>query len=223
MSLENNQQLQMLMEILFQDFSERIDKQMDVKLAQLATKHDIDTQIDFKMKNFATKEDLSTHVNSIKKDLKHLETEITTINHQMNELKPFLGNYFEDFNASWIKFYFEEKYPGISIQLRKKFDDIEMKVNPGSNYFEVDIYSSNPHIVVETTTYLKEDEFSKVEKLIRIKEFFQAKGNPIEKMFFITYDIYDSITKKVEKFCSENGIKLIKKINLDQNLKLQNL
>ncbi len=72
----------------------------------------------------------------------------------------------------------------------------QVKVVNKSDQFEIDIYSKDPLVIAECTTFLNHDEKDKLIKLMRIKSYFKENNNEYESnLFFITYDIDDSIKK----------------------------
>ena len=77
----------------------------------------------------------------------------------------------------------------------------------------MEIYNENPLIIGECTTYLESDELKKVEKLVAMKEYFRKNGTINEDedhhLYFITFDIDESIKKEVNSFCTKTNIKII--------------
>lgn len=69
-------------------------------------------------------------------------------------------------------------------------------------------------MICECTTFLKADEISKVEKLLKIKNYFENQTKQVKYIYFVTYDIDEKIKEKVEKFCNDNEICLIIKKSL---------
>lgn len=105
-------------------------------------------------------------------------------------------------------------HPNIQIETNKIFKDSGNTVNERTKVFEVDIYSEDPLLICECTTFLKADEISKVEKLLKIKNYFENQTKQVKYIYFVTYDIDEKIKEKVEKFCNDNEICLIIKKSL---------
>ena len=87
-------------------------------------------------------------------------------------------------------------------------------VNKKTEVFEVDVFSEDPLLLCECTTFLKADEISKVEKLLKIKSYFENQTKQVKYIYFITYGIDEKIRENVEKFCNDNEIYLIIKKSL---------
>jgi hypothetical protein len=87
-------------------------------------------------------------------------------------------------------------------------------VNLKTEVFEVDVFSEDRLLICECTTFLKADEISKVENLLKIKSYFENQTKQVKYIYFITYDIDEKIKGNVEKFCNDNEIYLIIKKSL---------
>lgn len=84
-----------------------------------------------------------------------------------------LGNNFEIFNAKWLEKFLSINHPNIQIEINKIFKIISL--------------------ICECTTFLKADEISKVEKLLKIKSYFENQTKQVKYIYFITYDIDEKI------------------------------
>ena len=140
-----------------------------------------------------------------------LGAEINNVKDIISSTSRGLGNNLETFNSQWIQKYLSLVHPTIQIETNAFFKDQESLVNETSDIFKVDIFSSSPLLICECTTFLEEDEFSKIEKLIRIRNFFEKQGKIVEYTYFATYDIANEIEDQVHNFCNANNIILIKK------------
>ena len=80
--------------------------------------------------------------------------------------------------------------------------------------FEVDIYSKGPLLIFKCTNFLESDELHNVEKLLKMKKYFEMQGENAQYLYFVTYDIYQEVIEKVTNFCHENNIILIKKSDI---------
>ena len=58
---------------------------------------------------------------------------------------------------------------------------------------EIDVYSENPNIIMECTTFLKANELKKVKKFVETKKYLEKKKNTIFESYFVTYGINRSI------------------------------
>ena len=86
-----------------------------------------------------------------------------------------MGGHFENFNKTWLKKILQIQYPNITLESAKYFKDPTNIVNKKSAMFEEDIYSEDPKVICETTTFLKAGELDKVYKLLRIKNYFDSQ------------------------------------------------
>ena len=90
------------------------------------------------------------------------------------------------------------------------FEDNSKTVDSEKEHFVIDIYSKDPLVIAACTRFLNEDEKDKLIKLMRIKSYFKENNNEYESnLFFITYDIDDSIKKWAIDFCKEGNIELV--------------
>ena len=71
--------------------------------------------------------------------------------------KTYLGPSFEKFNLTWIHKLLSLKYPEIELKNGVIFND-QAKVVNKSDQFEIDIYSKDPLVIAECTTFLNHDE-----------------------------------------------------------------
>ena len=107
---------------------------------------------------------------------------------------------------AWLQRELASYFPHATLHNAKRFVDIDRIVNPNMAEFELDIFCDNPLLVAECTTYLTSNEFDKVNKLLRVRQFF--KNNEC-LLYFITYDIDEEIKNEVDAFCLNNNIKLV--------------
>ena len=159
-------------------------------------------------KNFdktnSTVEKLSYQNEKLSSQIKNLRKSISSIGRG-------LGNNFEIFNAKWFEKYLSLDHPTIKIETNGFFKDRDNMVNDKTEIFEIDIYSSDPLLICEFTTFLEIDEFSKIEKLVRIKNYFKKESKEVKYIYFVTYEIASEIEDQVTNFCNQHKIILIKK------------
>jgi hypothetical protein len=118
-------------------------------------------------------------------------------------MKNGFGKSFELFNVTWIFKYLSAQYPSIQLKHGLIFKDESHNVNKNSDTFEVDIFSHDPLVVAECTTFLNSEY--KVHKLIRMKNYFYFNKNAVHvKLFFVAYEIHESIKESVVTFCLKN-------------------
>ena len=168
------------------------------------------TNIDKKFANM--KKEITGKFVKVNKNIKKLKDETTKIerciNKQFDYLKRGMGTDLEKFNSSWVEMHIKELFEMDSINIinGKKFEDPNNIVNQKSKEFELDIYCENPLIIGECTTFLYSDEFDKVKKLTRVREYF---GKPECLLFYFAYEISPDIEESVKEFCEKENIKLV--------------
>lgn len=128
------------------------------------------------------------------------------------EMAAGMGVNFERSTAVWVEALLLAEDPAlgqVKLEHRKKFADKAMTVNPKSQEFEVDLFSMEPGVIVEATTYLRREERDKCEKLVRIRDFLEREFYPKHfRVFLACVAVDPEISKEVEDFCRVNGIEL---------------
>jgi hypothetical protein len=81
---------------------------------------------------------------------------------------------------------------------RKKGDEIE-----------IDLFIEDPLIVVEVTSFLDQDEISKLKRLQQNRQFIESLFGKKAECFFACYDIDATVKPEAEAFAAEHGIKFI--------------
>jgi len=89
-------------------------------------------------------------------------------------------------------------FPTGLMENKKEFKDPQREIDPGSDKFEVFWYCENPLIIGEEIVGTAEEENTKLEKFIRIKQKLERDNNV--RAFLIVYEVDDDITPNSRHF-----------------------
>lgn len=155
---------------------------------------------------------LTGQLQDVKGQLHANTRSIEQLARKSEEMKAGMGKNFELFTATCIKDLLAAKDPALEnvvLQQGRIFIDKAKTVNPRSFEFEVDLFSLEPGIVVEVTTYVRREEKDKWERLALIREYFKREYQRDVQIFLVCLAMDPTISKKVADFCRANGITLL--------------
>jgi len=133
--------------------------------------------------------------------------EIQRLKKIMSHVTAGLGIKFEKFNKSWIE-HFLCKQGIIKGLSRIEQGRREYRVGP-FDQIEIDLFSLNPAMIAECTSFLDSDEMAKVQNFSKVRALLSERYNVDLKGFIIALAIHERIKPSVQQFCEENNLTLI--------------
>jgi hypothetical protein len=120
-----------------------------------------------------------------------------------------LGKSFERYNAAWLCHHLAEKYPELELLTSKTLPTSSMG-GKGGPVVEIDIYSSDPLILCEATSVLK--DVGKVERFFKKVDLLTStifEGYEPPLLYFFVSSIHGDCREEAERLLAARGCTLI--------------
>ena len=150
-------------------------------------------------------------INEVKKETDILSKQIMTLKTSIGALSDGLGIKFEKLGATYIKDVVDARGSKLRSQVHHRYihPDPTNTVNKDMKEFEIDLFCSDPFIIAECTTFLRQSELGKLQKFIRAAQYLEyLYGKKPESIFFI-FAMNEGIRGQVEALCKANGVRLV--------------
>lgn len=187
------------------------------------TYHELETKISCIKSALITKEDYlsstSELVQLLRKHHRNLEDRLVSLQHRnaqmhaetqslkkmMAHVTAGLGIKFEKYNKAWLEVFLRRE--GINPHDLKQGHK-ERDVGPWKEV-EIDLFSRQPAILVECTSFQDKKEFAKVRKLKEIRDVLNERYHAKFQAYFMALAIHARIREQVRQYCHQNSIVLI--------------
>jgi hypothetical protein len=134
-----------------------------------------------------------------------LHTETQSLKKMMAHVTAGLGIKFEKYNKAWLEVFLRRE--GINPHDLKQGHK-ERDVGPWREV-EIDLFSREPAILVECTSFQDKKEFAKVRKLKEIRDVLDERYQAKFQAYFMALAIHAQIREQVRQYCHQNSIVLI--------------
>ena len=141
----------------------------------------------------------------IDKKFDNLDAKLHGINRTLSEIKTGLGFNLESLSAEFLKHL---------LKSRGVFD-----ANVTTNYIlqipsaktcrEIDVYCSDPKIIIECTSFLSKKKKRKLERFVETRNFLESDGIPCKETYFVCYGIDPEIYEQSIEYMEKNRIILL--------------